>query len=65
MSKKIKERKVYENEILTVREVAQILRVNIYTVYDLLKLGRLTGFRITRRWRINKKDLIKFMQEES
>ena len=65
MSKKIEERSIYANEILTVREVAQILRVNIYTVYDLLKLGRLVGFRITRRWRINKRDLIKFMQEES
>lgn len=63
MVKKIDERSV--NEILTVREVAKILRVNIYTVYNLLKFGQLVGFRITRRWRINKEDLIKFMQKEN
>jgi len=61
MAKKIKE-VIYVNEVWTVPEVAKILRVNIYTVYNLLKSGRLNGFKLTHRWRINKQDLIKFMK---
>ena len=50
------------HEILTTREVAAMLRVHIYTVHDLLKTGRLTGFKINSRWRIHRKSVLKFME---
>ena len=48
-------------DVLSAAEAASELRVHVYTVYDLLKSGRLYGYRINRRWRIPRASFDKFM----
>lgn len=44
-------------KMLTVAEVAEILRVSERTIYNLLEAGNLRGVRIGRSWRIEKEAL--------
>lgn len=46
-----------DDSLLTVKEAAYILKIHPYTVYGLLKTGRLIGFQLNRRWRIRRKNL--------
>lgn len=52
------------SKILTVKETAAILRVHPYTIYDLLKTGRLVGFKIRHSWRVVEASVTKFMSEK-
>ncbi len=45
------------NRVLTISEVAEILRVHPTTVYRLVKRGELPGFKIGGNWRINRASL--------
>ncbi|MFQ5903520.1 MAG: helix-turn-helix domain-containing protein [Candidatus Binatia bacterium] len=45
-------------EIITPSEVAELLRVNIRTIYRLAEKGAIPGNRIGRSWRIVKKDIL-------
>ena len=47
----------------TPKEVAQVLGVSVYTVHELLREGRLTGFKITSQWRVAEEDLQRFIEE--
>ena len=47
--------------LLTVREVASILRVHRPKVYDLLKWGELDGFKLGADWRIKTVSVEKFV----
>lgn len=47
----------WDEKLLTVDEVAQILRVLPKTVRSLLKEGKLPGFKVGRVWRIPEKSL--------
>ena len=47
----------WDEKLLTVDEVAQILRVLPKTVRSLLKEGRLPGIKVGRVWRIPEKAL--------
>ncbi len=52
------------DNLLTAGEVAAILRLHVYTVYELLRTKRLVGFQIRRRWRVRQSSLDKFMNDE-
>jgi excisionase family DNA binding protein len=43
--------------VLTITEVAEILRVHPTTIYRLVKRGTIPGFKIGANWRINKASL--------
>jgi excisionase family DNA binding protein len=43
--------------VLTISEVAEILRVHPATVYRVVRRGELPGFKIGNSWRINKASL--------
>jgi excisionase family DNA binding protein len=43
--------------VLTVSEVAEILRVHSTTIYRLVKRGDLPGFKLGGNWRINRASL--------
>lgn len=45
----------------TAAEVAEILDVSLYTVHELLRTGKLGGFKLTSHWRIPEEELKKFM----
>lgn len=47
--------------ILTPREVAQIARMRLKTVYDLLDAGDMPGRRIGTRWRIPADALMRWL----
>ena len=48
-------------DVLTAPEAAARLRVHVYTIYALLRNGRLQGFKLNSRWRIKHEALEKFM----
>jgi excisionase family DNA binding protein len=47
--------------LLTVREVADVLRVSKMTVYRLIKTGELPAFRIGKNYRIRQPELEAFL----
>jgi excisionase family DNA binding protein len=49
--------------ILTVRELAQCLKVHPSTVYRLLKTGQLPAFRIGSDWRFNVEEIDHWLHE--
>jgi excisionase family DNA binding protein len=52
-------------KILTISEVAQILRMHRNTVYRLVKRGDLPGFKIGDNWRVDEKALRTLLARES
>lgn len=52
-------------EILSVEEVAEILRIGERSVYDLLKRKRLAGFILKNKWIIPRKAIEQFLSENA
>lgn len=50
---------LFPNELLTVQEVADYLRVSRASVWRWCKLGHIPAFRAGRSWRIYRDDLLK------
>jgi excisionase family DNA binding protein len=50
-------------KLLTVAEVAGILRVSVRTVYNLLEAGALRGVRVGRAWRVPESALEEFISQ--
>ena len=51
------ERKETLKGVLTIVEVAEVLRVHPTTIYRLVKRGDIPGFKIGGNWRINRASL--------
>lgn len=49
-------------EILTVAEIAEYLKIDKVTVYRLAKNKQIPAFKVGRQWRFNKQEIIKFTQ---
>jgi excisionase family DNA binding protein len=51
--------------LLTAEEVAERLRVSVFTVRSWLQSGRLRGFKLpgSRSWRVSEADLERFIRE--
>jgi excisionase family DNA binding protein len=52
-----------DDEILTVQEVSELLRVHKATVYKLIRQGRIPAFRIGTDWRFRMESLSRWMAE--
>jgi excisionase family DNA binding protein len=50
-------------EVMTVKELADYLRVNRTTVYKLLRTGQLPGYRVGWEWRFNRVAIEKWQKE--
>lgn len=48
-------------EFLTVKEVAKLLKLNVLTVYDYIREGKLKAIRFGRTYRIQEKDFSLFI----
>jgi excisionase family DNA binding protein len=48
---------------MTVSEVAEFLHVHRMTVYSLMAAGQLHGFKVGRRWRFNRSEIIAFTKK--
>ena len=56
---------VWQNELLTVKEVAAYLRVERVTVWRWCQKGIVPAIRLGRSWRIHRDDLANFLEKES
>ena len=52
-----------EARLLTVNEVADLLRVSRMTVYRLIKDGEMSAFRVGRGYRLRKEDVDTYLNE--
>lgn len=52
------------NELITVRELQEFLQVDRTTVYHLLKVGRLPGFKVGGQWRFSRRDIDVWLEEQ-
>ena len=52
------------NQIMTVRELSEYLRVHPTTVYRLLKLGKLPAFKVGSDWRFNSESIDRWRSEQ-
>lgn len=52
-------------ELLTVGEVASMMRVSNMTVYRLIKRGQLDAVRVGRSYRIRRQDLVSYLMRSS
>lgn len=53
-----------EKTLLLPKEVCQVLRISKSTLYELVKEGRLTGFKIQRRRYFARSDVEKLMRRQ-
>lgn len=51
--------------LLTVSEVAKLLRVSSMTVYRMLKNGNMAALRVGKKYRIKKSEINKFIRNNS
>ena len=52
-------------ELLTVKEVADILKLNILTVYDYIKRGEFRAIKLGRNYRVDRKEFDKFIRNHT
>jgi excisionase family DNA binding protein len=50
-----------DDDILTVREISNLLRLHSATVYKLVKQGKIPSFRIGSEWRFRKDVIMRWM----
>jgi excisionase family DNA binding protein len=54
-----------DREVLTVKEVCDLLRVHPATLYKLAREGKIPSFRIVSEWRFRKDAVLRWMAEKS
>ena len=53
-----------QDEILTVPEVAQLLKVAEKTVYSMAQKGQLPAFKVGGQWRFKRADLDQWIEQQ-
>jgi excisionase family DNA binding protein len=49
-------------EILTVKELREILYIGRNKAYELLERGTIRGFKVGRDWRVSKEEVVRFVK---
>jgi excisionase family DNA binding protein len=57
--------RLFGEPLLTVGEVAQIMRVSNMTVYRLIKSGQLAAIRVGKNYRIRRTDVERYLNERA
>ena len=55
----------FDEPLLTVSEVAQVMRVSNMTVYRLIKAGQLGALRVGKNYRIRRRDVERYLAERA
>ncbi len=53
-----------DKEILTAKQVAELLQMDQRTIYKLAKGGEFPSFKITNQWRFLRKDIEKWVEKK-
>lgn len=53
-----------EDGLLDIKQVQQRLRVSERTVFNLIKRGELTGFKVGREWRFTESDINAYIERQ-
>jgi len=53
-----------EDEVLTMKEVAALLKIGEKTAYTMAQQGKLPGFKVGGQWRFRRADLEKWMDAQ-
>ena len=53
------------DELITVEQLCELLLIGRNAAYQLLSSGQIKCFRINRVWKIPRKSVIKYIQEQS
>jgi excisionase family DNA binding protein len=59
----MKEDNHIDDQIMTVSEVAEYLKISEMTTYKLVQEGKIPAFKIGRHWRIKRGDLSEFIEK--
>lgn len=54
-----------ESEILTIREVAEYLKINEKTAYRFAAEGKIPGFKVGGAWRFKRNDIEKWIEKQN
>jgi excisionase family DNA binding protein len=54
-----------EDQIFTIKELSEHLRVHPTTIYRLLRQGRLPGFRVGSNWRFSREAIEQWEREQA
>ena len=54
-----------DHEILTVKEISELLKVHQGTVYKMVREGRIPAFKIGSDWRFQKDQVVRWMAEQT
>jgi excisionase family DNA binding protein len=52
------------DEILTIREVADLLKINEKTAYKLAAAGKLPGFKVGGSWRFDRQEIANWIKRK-
>jgi excisionase family DNA binding protein len=55
----------FDDPLLTVGEVAQLMRVSNMTVYRLIKSGQMAAIRVGKNYRIRRRDIDRYLTERA
>ena len=58
----MKRTKLPQNEILTLNEMAQYLKLSRSTAYKLAQEGKIPGTKVGRHWRFHREELAAFVR---
>ena len=53
-----------DDDILTVKEVADYLKLKEKTAYKLVLEGKLPGFKVGGSWRIKREEMVKWIEQQ-
>ncbi len=53
---------MHPNPYMTAHEVAELLKLNVETIYQLIKTDQFPAVRIGRRWRLNASELHQWLK---
>ena len=54
-----------ESDILTIKEVAEYLKVKEKTAYKLVAEGKIPGFKVGGSWRFRKREIEEWIEKKS
>lgn len=53
-----------DGEVLTLKELASLLRVGEKTIYSMAQSGELPGFKVRGQWRFSRKDIDGWIEQQ-